>query len=195
MLYIQKRAQTWRRLAGCAYLCDDPGRTSPRSGRRAGPPQVPSRQVSTVAEEASEKVRLESRKGPRSAESALFSTPSTTRFWISCIYLYYKQQQKYMAGMYVQPLAGILVRRTAVYSIITIYQVQVYSGVEPHTPRCLRLPKRDGKKGTASPPRKRKELRESNPRPRALRECKLLFNYPSFSSMTFIRLICIYTYE
>ena len=59
-------------LADFAYFCDDAGRTSPRTDRRAGPPRVPSRQAGTVAEEANEKVRLESRKGPPSAESARF---------------------------------------------------------------------------------------------------------------------------
>ena len=66
------------------YLCDGVGRPSPRAGRRAGPPRVPSRQAGTAAEEANEKVRLESRKGPRSAESARISTPSATAFFLFC---------------------------------------------------------------------------------------------------------------
>ena len=86
--YTQKLAQTYRRLAGFAQLCDDAGRTSPRASRRTGPPRVPSRQASTVVEEANEKVRLKSRKGLRSAESTRISPPSTTRFWIRYIYLY-----------------------------------------------------------------------------------------------------------
>ena len=69
------------------YLCDGVGRPSPRAGRRAGPPRVPSRQAGTAAEEANEKVRLESRKGPRSAESTRISTPLTIRFWICYKYL------------------------------------------------------------------------------------------------------------
>ena len=63
--YNQKRAHTCRCLAGLAYLFDDVGRASPRAGRRAGPPRVPSRLAGTVAEEANEKVRLESIKGKR----------------------------------------------------------------------------------------------------------------------------------
>ena len=55
---------------------------------RADPPRVTSRQVDRVEEESDEKVRLASRKGPQSAESARISTPSTTRFWICYIYLY-----------------------------------------------------------------------------------------------------------
>ena len=51
------------------------------------PSRVPSRQAGTAAEEANEKVCLESRKGPRSAESTRISTPSMTRFWICYIYL------------------------------------------------------------------------------------------------------------
>ena len=47
-----------RRFDGLAYRCDDAGRTSPRAGRRAGFPRVPSKQAGTVAEEASEKVHL-----------------------------------------------------------------------------------------------------------------------------------------
>ena len=59
-------------LTGFAYPCDDAGRTRPRAGRRAGPPRVPSRPAGTVAEQPNEKVRLGSRKGPRSADSARF---------------------------------------------------------------------------------------------------------------------------
>ena len=70
VLDIQRRAHTCRRLACFAYLCDDAGRTSPRAGRRAGSPRVWSRQAGTLAEEANEKTRLESRKGSRSTESA-----------------------------------------------------------------------------------------------------------------------------
>ena len=85
--HTQKRAHTCRRVAGFAYLCDNASRTSPRAGRRAGPPRVPSRQTGLVAEEANEKVRFESRKGPRSAESARISAPSTTRIWICYVYV------------------------------------------------------------------------------------------------------------
>ena len=46
----RKRKRTCRRLADFAYLCDDAGRTSPRAGRRAGPPRVPSMQAGAVAE-------------------------------------------------------------------------------------------------------------------------------------------------
>ena len=55
-----------RRLAGLAYFCAYGGQTSPRAGHRAGPPRVRPRQAGTVAEGANEKVRLASRKGPRS---------------------------------------------------------------------------------------------------------------------------------
>ena len=48
------------------------------------PPWVRSRQADTVAEEANEKVRHASRKGPRSAESAWISSPMITRFWMCC---------------------------------------------------------------------------------------------------------------
>ena len=69
-----------RRLAGVAYLCDYAG--------RAGPPRVPPRQVGMVVEDANEKIGLESRKKPRSAESARFLNLSTTRFQTSYIYLF-----------------------------------------------------------------------------------------------------------
>ena len=51
-----QRARACRHLDGFAYLCDATGRTSPREGRRAGPPPMLSRQTDMVAEEASEKV-------------------------------------------------------------------------------------------------------------------------------------------
>ena len=78
---------TFSRFRIPVYPFDDGGRTSPRAGRRAGPPRVPSRQIGTVAEEAKEKVRLESRKGPRNPESARFSPPSTARFCIQHLHL------------------------------------------------------------------------------------------------------------
>ena len=45
------------------HFCDDAGCTSARTGRRVGPPRVPSKQDGTVAEEANEKVHPASAKG------------------------------------------------------------------------------------------------------------------------------------
>ena len=59
-----------RRLTYFAYLCDNPGRPSPRAGRRAGPPRVPSRQAGTVAEEATNNSSA-SRETGREARRAL----------------------------------------------------------------------------------------------------------------------------
>ena len=73
--HIQRLAHTHRRLTGFAYLCDDARRTSPRAGRREGPPRVPSWQAGTAEEEANEKVHLERRKGLRGAEHTRISTP------------------------------------------------------------------------------------------------------------------------
>ena len=56
---------------------------------REGPPRVRSRQAGTVVtKEADEKVRLASRKEPRSAESARGSGLATRRFWLYYIYLH-----------------------------------------------------------------------------------------------------------
>ena len=75
---------TRRYLAGLAYLCAYAGRTSLRADHRADPTGVRSRQTGTVTEEANEKFRPASTKGPRSAESTRNSSPST-RFWVSYI--------------------------------------------------------------------------------------------------------------
>ena len=48
-----------------------------------------SRHAGTAAKKANEKVRLASRKGPRSAESTRSSSPVTTRLWVSYIRLYH----------------------------------------------------------------------------------------------------------
>ena len=76
-----------RRFEGLARLCEDAGRTSPREGRRAGPPRVSSKQTGLVAEEANEKVHLASIKRPRSGENARVSSPAITCIWASYIYL------------------------------------------------------------------------------------------------------------
>ena len=63
------------------------GRTRPREGHRPDPPRMRSRQAGTLAEEANEKTRFPSRKGPRSTESARISIRMTTRFCISYLCL------------------------------------------------------------------------------------------------------------
>ena len=61
----------------------------PSSRPPGGPsPGVRSRQVGKVAEEANEKTRLASRKGPRGAERSRISTPMITCIGVSYIYIY-----------------------------------------------------------------------------------------------------------
>ena len=74
---------TCRRLAGFAYLCDDAGRTS--GFEQANVQALPECRRGRRANGGGRKVRLLSRKGPRSAESTIFPPPSTTRF---CIYFH-----------------------------------------------------------------------------------------------------------
>ena len=56
-----------------------------------------------------------------------------------------------MAGIY-KIHAGILVRHTAVYIVIIIYHVQVYSVVKPHST----MPDKEMKKQRYTPPEKKK---------------------------------------
>ena len=86
--HVLKRAWTCRRLAGFAYIRAYAGRTSPQAGHRASPPRVRSRQARTVPGTTNEKVRVASRKGPRSVESVRISTPMIARFWICYSYIY-----------------------------------------------------------------------------------------------------------
>ena len=76
-----------RRLAAFAHFYAYVGRTRPREGHRAGPPRMRLRQAGTLAEEANEKSRFPSRKGPRSTESARISIQMITRFCISYLCL------------------------------------------------------------------------------------------------------------
>ena len=62
-----------------------PHEASRRPPRR--PPRMRSRQAGTLAEEANEKSRFPSRKGPRSTESARISIQMITRFCISYLCL------------------------------------------------------------------------------------------------------------
>ena len=57
-----------------------------------------------------------------------------------------------MAGIY-KIHAGILVRHTAVYIVIIIYHVQVYSVVKPHST----MPDKEMKKQRYTPPEKKEK--------------------------------------
>ena len=84
---IVKPTLMCRRLAAFAHFYAYVGRTRPREGHRAGPPRMRLRQAGTLAEDANEKSRFPSRKGPRSTESARISIQMITRFCISYLCL------------------------------------------------------------------------------------------------------------
>ena len=93
-----------------------------------------------------------------------------------------QQQEKYMAGIN---------KNIRVYSYVVYYDLSDPGILSCETTHTIMPNKKRYKKIGTPPPQKKEALRQSNPRPRALSECKLLFNHPSLSYMVrvYIRLI------